>query len=344
LPGVAGPLDDLLYLPPVPPELEPARREEARRWLAAGTPVLFQVLPSPAGSGRPEAAGGLAEELPSVPPRSGWGDEIGDGGLPPAGTTVVVDLLPLLLAGGGELVAAPPAPPGAVAVWPLVPGLGDRPEDWRRGCERLAAAGYATVQPLGLGLDPADRRRLAERASESAYHDLFHRPPPAERDFSRVAAGFGLAPFLRRPGTERWPGARPDAPPAAEPPPGSPVGSAAGSITPAAAAFSNRRLAGLLALAGELWLRVGRPEAQGQALFRAARWADETGYDLAALAREGNLGVVAALDQTSRELIGAALEAAAATDEPGDPPLVTELLGEYLEAGPEGGEDGEKAG
>jgi hypothetical protein len=249
-----------------------------------------------------------------------------------------------LLSGGGELVAAPPAPNGAAAVWPLIPGLGDRPDGWRRGCERLAAAGYATVQPLALGLDPADRRRLAERAPESAYHDLFHRLPPAERDFSRVAAGFGLAPFLRRPVTERWPGARPDAPPAAEPPPGSPVGSAAGSITPAAAAFSNRRLAGLLALAGELWLRVGRPEAQGQALFRAARWADDTGYDLAALAREGNLGVVAALDHTSRELIGAALEAAAATDEPGDPPLVTELLGEYLEGGPDGGEDGEETG
>ena len=54
----------------------------------------------------------------------------------------------------------------------------------------------------------------------------------------------------------------------------------------------NRRIGGVLALAGELWLRLGRPVEQGQALYRAARWVDRSSYDLEALAREGNLGVL----------------------------------------------------
>jgi hypothetical protein len=86
-----------------------------------------------------------------------------------------------------------------------------------------------------------------------------------------------------------------------------------------------RRLAGLLALAGELWLRCGRAPEAGHALLRAARWADAAGYDLGALAREGNLGVVTALDGRSRELLAEAAGGA-------EPRLVRELLAEYAGA------------
>ena len=92
---------------------------------------------------------------------------------------------------------------------------------------------------------------------------LFHREPRAERDFARVAHRHGLAPFLPRP-----------------------------LPRPPMLGAGNRRIGGALALAAEVWLRLGRPVETGQALYRDARWADRTTYDLEALAREGNLGVL----------------------------------------------------
>ena len=85
----------------------------------------------------------------------------------------------------------------------------------------------------------------------------------------------------------------------------------------------NRRVAGLLALAAELWLRLGRPVERAQALFRAARWLDATAYDIDALRREGNLAVVNALDPLARRVVA---EAAGG----GEPPLLGELMAEYL--------------
>ena len=64
----------------------------------------------------------------------------------------------------------------------------------------------------------------------------------------------------------------------------------------------NRRIGGALALAAEIWLRLGRPIETGQALYRDARWVDRSTYDLEALAREGNLGVLP-LDPLSREIV-----------------------------------------
>jgi len=218
-----------------------------------------------------------------------------------AGAVVVFDPLPALVGLGldaalAAVVAAAVGVPRAAAVWPLVAGLSDREEDAVRAAAALAAAGLVAAQPLALALTPVQRRRLAEQGGGAAFDALFHRPPPGERRFARAAAASGLAPF--------WPR------PLARPP-------LRGAET--------RRLAGLLALAGELWLRCGRAPAAGQALFRAARWADGAGYDLGALAREGNLGVVTALDGRSRAL----LAEAAAGDEPR---LVRELLAEYAGA------------
>jgi hypothetical protein len=160
------PLDDVLYLPPVPAARTAERDALARERLADGTPVLLQVS--------------VGEEPPDTP-----------------GATVVWDLLAALLAGDLGRLAALPA--GSLAVWPLLPGLTDDPGLWRRGCERLAGAGATCVQALAPRLAPADRRRLLARADESAFEALFHGEPPAERPFARLAHALGLAPFLPRP-------------------------------------------------------------------------------------------------------------------------------------------------
>jgi hypothetical protein len=153
--------------------------------------------------------------------------------------------------------------------------LTDDPDLWESGCRDLAAAGVRCVQALTLSLKPSDRRRLAEQwDGEETFAALFHGPEPAERDFARAAHRHGLEPFLSRPLPSR-------------------------SI-PAAA--SSRWLSGVLALAGELWLRLGHPGEQGQAFYRASRWIDRSPYDLEALAREGNLAVLP-LDAVSREIV-----------------------------------------
>ncbi|HEY7215327.1 MAG TPA: hypothetical protein VIC28_11890, partial [Thermoanaerobaculia bacterium] len=211
---------------------------------------------------------------------------------PSAGAALVFDLLEALLK--RDLEALRRLPSGAAAVWPLVPGLTGDPALWDQGCRELAASGMRCVQALTLSLAPADRRRLAEQwGGEAAFDALFHGEPPAERDFARAAHRHGLAPFLSRPL------------------PGPPAGHA-----------GNRRIGGALALAGELWLRLGHPVEQGQALYRAARWIDRSPYDLEALAREGNLSVLP-LDALSREI---AAECAAA----GESATLAALLAEYV--------------
>jgi hypothetical protein len=276
--AVVAPLDDVLYLPPVPERLAGWRDALAERALALGTPVLVQLLP------------GDPTRLPRLPPP------------PPGeiGAVVVIDLLAALLPGGAlqddrllplSLTAA------SAAVWPLLPGITDDPELWERSCERLAATGLACLQATVPAFGPGDRRRLAQGQPEGAFAALFHRQhrqPPAEREFARAAHRHGLAPFLSRPL------------------PGPPRGRS-----------ENRRIAGQLALAGELWLRLGRPVEQAQSLFRAARWLDATTYDAGALSREGNLGVVTALDSLARHAVA---EAAAGAE----PSLLGELMAEYL--------------
>ena len=240
LPAIAGPLDDLLYLPPVAPADAAARDELARARLADGTPVLVQLLP-----GEATAA---------------------------AGAVAVLDLLPALLLHDLDALARPSA--SAAAVWPLVPGLTDDPALWEGGCARLAAGGVSTVQAVALALTPADRRRLAEGAGEAAYEALFHREPPPERDFARVAGRQGLSPFLERP-----------------------------LPRPPVLGIEGRRLAGTLALAGEVARRLGRPDVESESCARAARFVDRSRYDLAAIAREGNLGVLGWLEGTAREIV-----------------------------------------
>lgn len=220
--------------------------------------------------------------------------ELGDAEADPvAGIHTVFDLLAPLLEGDLDPLAR--LPTGASAVWPLLPGLTDDPELWGAGCRRLAAAGVAAVQAVSPALRPGDRRRLAEGRDEATFQALFHRAAPPPRGFARVAWRHGLAPFLERPL------------------PRSPL---RGRV--------NRRVAGLLFLAAELWHRLERSAARGQELFRAGRETDRTPLDLAALAREGNLGVLTWLGPADRAFVEEALS--------GDrPTLLRELWETYLQ-------------
>ena len=256
-------LDDLVYLPPVPPTLAGLRDAVAGACLEAGAPVLLQLRPG---------------EAATV-----------EGCLP------VYDLTESLLEQTLESLRG--LPRRAAALWSLVADLTDGEALRRKGLERLAAGGIACVRGLALQLDPADRRRLAALGDEETFHRLFHGEPPSEREFARAAHAMGLSPFVDRP------------------------------LPASPRLAANRRLGELMALVGELWLRLGRPEAQGQIFYRAARWIDRSEHDLAALCREGNLPVVSWLDDRSRQVIEEYVAR-------GESLLLRELEAEYLSGTP----------
>lgn len=209
------------------------------------------------------------------------------------GVVEVYDLLRPIL--DGELERLGELPEGSTAVWPLIAGLTDRPERWQEGCDRLAAAGVGCVQATAVELSPELRSHLARDRGDEIFDALFHGAPPSERDFSRYAHARGLGVFMPRPETGRSP-----------------------------REIRNRQLAAQLALAGELWLRLNRSVAAGQALFRAARGAESTRHDLAALVREENLTVMTWLSTRSAELIVEVVTRNRST-------LLEDLLGEYFD-------------
>lgn len=255
------PPGEAVYLPPVSQELESRRRDLANSIVELGEPVLIQQV----------VGAGQGSDSVSV--------------------SVVFDPLEALLAGQLESLAG--LPTGSKVVWPLIAGLTDDPAQWEEGLGALAAAGVEHVQPLALDLEPADKRRLVERAGEESFHALFHGDQPSEQLFSSLAADRGFGPFLPRP------------------------------LPPAGVRRENRRLAEQLARAGELWLRVGRSESGGQDLYRSARWVDRESHDLSALCREGNLGVFPWLDPLSSQVIADFVNT-------GNSTLVQELEADYL--------------
>ncbi len=217
------------------------------------------------------------------------------------GPAAVYDLLEALLARDYDALAGVPA--GATAIWPLIGGYTDDASSWQTGLGHLADAGVGCVQGIAADLSPGDRRRLVNEAGEAGFEALFHGPVPSERRFAQAVADFGLAAFADRP-----------------------------LPSTSAALRGNRRLAALLATIGELWLRLRRGEARGQAYYRAARWIDRESHDLWTLGREGNLGVVTWLDGPSRSL----LEGFVST---GECPLLEQLRRDYLTPVPDGDED-----
>lgn len=158
--------DDVVYLPPVPPELATARNDLAARWQEAGVPLVVQRQP-----------GQTPED--SSPEASVW------------------DLLPALLSGGLEPLSD--LPDSAGAVWPLVTGLTDGEKMVEEGLARLAESEVETVQPMVLELSSSARRQLARDADESTFDRIFHGSRPSARGFSSRAVAHGLSPFLPRP-------------------------------------------------------------------------------------------------------------------------------------------------
>lgn len=192
-----------------------------------------------------------------------------------------------------ELAPLDILPPGSTVVWALVAGITDDPDLCRRGLDTLARRGVERVLPLAPELEPRQKRQLAG-ADERAFARLFHGDPPAARTFAGLAAAAGLATRFDRP----------------EAPAGTPRS-------------GNRRVAARLAQIADLWLLLGRPEADAQELFRAARWIEDADHDLAVLDREGNLGVLGWLSCKARKQVEASLAAET-------PPLLNELEAEYL--------------
>ena len=225
--------------------------------------------------------------------------EPGEDPLP--GAVTVYDPLSLLLAGEARPLAD--LPEGATVVWGLIAGITDGADLCHRGLGRLADAGVARVVPMAPHLEPREKRQLAG-SDEAVFTRLFHGVAASERAFARRAAAAGLATRFDRP-----------TPAVGTPRPG------------------NRLVAARLAQIADLWLKLERPEADAQELFRAARWIEAAEHDLGALEREGNLGVLGWLSDKARRQVEAALTA-------GTPPLLLELEEEYRSAVEGGGREG----
>jgi hypothetical protein len=180
-----------------------------------------------------------------------------------------------------------------MVIWPWIAGLTDREEIWGPGLARLAGAGVVCVVAVTPELEPRQRRRLAEGASPEAFADLFHRAPQSLAGFWREARGLGLDPFPVRP-----------------------LPAAPRSLA------VRRRVAGELALAGDLLLHAG-DEVAAQSLLRSARRLDAEALDLEALVREGNLGVLAWLDRPAARVVLESLEC-------GRSRLLSDLLAGFL--------------
>jgi hypothetical protein len=194
--------------------------------------------------------------------------------VPAQGDVVVLDLLAAVLGESDPFSGwIPPRAPLWV-VLPLLPGVLDEAE-LDRWLGRIAALSPAATLGVAPELQPLDRRRIADALDETLYEEVFHSEAPSERRFARRAAERGLQVFAGRPAST-------GAPPRLR---------------------RNRELAAALAETGELWLKLGRAEPEGQSLLAAARHLEGTPLDFAALAREGNLGVVSWLSATARALI-----------------------------------------
>lgn len=225
-----------------------------------------------------------------------------------AGTTLVADLLSSMLEENPAMIDD--LPEQAWIVVPLLPGLSSEPASWADLLRRVALRRPLAVVGVAPELTPIDRRKLVERLGEEQFEAVHHSLGEEgagrrlERAFAAAVARAGLPAFVERP-------------PAELPP----------------RLGRNRALATILAECGELWLRVGRSEAEGAALLAAARHVESAavaGLDLAALSREGNLAHLGFLSPLALSLIDSA---AGGVPHLGRPALLVELRAEYLAEG-----------
>ncbi len=218
---------------------------------------------------------------------------------PVAPALAVADLLVPLLE--KDLAAFDAIAPGSLVLMPLLPGLSDDPASWSNLLARLAPRGPSAVLGVTPELAPLDRRRLVERLGEASFEAVHHGAPPAARlarAFACSVAAAGLSPFWERPTLP---------------------------VPPRAA--RNRELAAALATAGELWLALGRSEGEGEALLAAARHVDGSSLDLGALAREGQLALLAILSPLARQVVDQLVRN-------GRSSLLAELRAEFLAGEP----------
>lgn len=174
-PDLAGPLDDVLYVPPVAAEA----REARDAWVAT----------------RVERGDAVVTHL-----------RIGEKTVP--GAIPAFDLFDELIE--GEIDGFAEIETGAVVVWPLIGGLTDDDATVSRGLEGLRAAGVAAVVGMVPELDPDTKRTLAGGADGDRWERIFHGRAAEESRFHRFVAGAGLAPFPPRPVPRdlRWVGNR----------------------------------------------------------------------------------------------------------------------------------------
>lgn len=162
------PLDDVLYLPPVPPELAAARDRLAARHARRGTPVLVHLLPGDASPAVGEAV------------------------------TAVLDLTPVALGAAAFAAGDLPAAGVAAAAWPLLPGAEPLAAQGAL-LAALAERGVGALQAVPLEVEPRRLRELAAGLPEARYLKLFHGAVPDAGEAARAALGAGLAALLARP-------------------------------------------------------------------------------------------------------------------------------------------------
>lgn len=225
------------------------------------------------------------------------------------GATVVADLLGALLDGNPAMIDD--LPERAWIVVPLLPVITGSPAGWAGLLQRALGRRPLAVIGVAPELSPIDRRKLVERLGEEHFEALHHADPDEgsrrrlERSFAAAVERAGLPAFVERPVSE---------------------------LPPRLA--RNRALATVLAECGELWLRVGRSEAEGAALLAAARHFESAavaGLDLAALSREGNLAHLGFLSPLALQVIdsSAGHAMAGASVSRVLPPLLAELRTAY---------------
>lgn len=217
---------------------------------------------------------------------------------PIAANLTLVDLLSWLVE---RPVARPAIPVGAWILWPLLPGLSDDLRRFDEACAAWRAEGAAGVLFPSLRLLPIERRLLA-RGREEIFDALFHGGEIAEHPYVETAQAHGLGCWLPRPGE-------------------------------AASSLGRRRVvAGVLSEIGELWSRLDGSPHRSESFFRAARELEAVPWDLAALEREGNLGVLFADPRRAppevRQVVAEVVASGRST-------LRDDLLRRYLGAPPE---------
>jgi hypothetical protein len=215
--------------------------------------------------------------------------------IPSSEAVFVFDPLDLLISNRLDELEGIPA--SSTVAWPLIAGATDDQAAWREALRRLSKRGVSCIQATAYDLEPAEKRRLAELRGDSSFDALFHGESPSENAFARLAADHGFESFMP------WPGGL------------------KGDLLE-----RNRSIAAHLSLVGELWLRTERRESTAQEFFTAARWVDQTSYDVAGLSREGNLEVPGRFEPATRELVTEFVDS-------GRTDLCDELMLDYTAAG-----------